>query len=206
MTWTKEISMKFFVALAFTLSLAVPALAKTVIKPIPQTQYIAALGDKMSKSGSGADKWGFWAQDPGPRGVWLKYFPILQKLGVAPAMWKFDPNDWWLDENGLIMEKPQFPVPAGRYVVTGARERIAVLTVESNGNWSLGNNSTIYDVTHLRCRAANFQPVSSSASCSPASVTREKFPISPTDSMPEAHNCTKQDYQVLIVVGRVVEE
>ena len=44
--------------------------AETAFKPIP-TQYIAALGDPGASSGIGADTWGLWRLDPGPRGVRL---------------------------------------------------------------------------------------------------------------------------------------
>jgi hypothetical protein len=37
-------------------------------------QFIAALGDPESSSGEGAQTWGIWTTDPGPRGVWLKDF------------------------------------------------------------------------------------------------------------------------------------
>jgi len=198
--------MKLFLVLALSICIASPVAAKMVIKSNPKTQYIAALGDKMLKSGTGANSWGFWEQDPGPRGVWLKYFPILEKLGVAPSMWKYDAKNWWLDENGLIMEKPQFPVPSGHYFVTGGREKYAILTVEDNGNWSLDNNATLYDVTHLRCRAANYTPQTEDAACTPASAPREKFPILPDDPTLDIANCAKQDYQVLIVVGRAFPE
>ena len=40
-------------------------------------------------------------------------------------------QDWWLEEHGLIMEQPDFPVPAGGYLVTGGRDTTAVLTVWS---------------------------------------------------------------------------
>ncbi len=78
------------------------------------TQYIAALGDPEASSGSGAQDWGLWTIDPGPRGVWLKNYDALESAGgVAPANWNFDREDWWLDENGLIMEAPQFPLAPG---------------------------------------------------------------------------------------------
>ena len=35
------------------------------------TQFIAALGDPGATSGSGAQSWGLWTLDPGPRGVAL---------------------------------------------------------------------------------------------------------------------------------------
>ena len=44
----------------------------------------------------------------GPRGVqFSKQIPqalnLLMKTKVAPAGWKFDPKEWWLEEHGLVM-------------------------------------------------------------------------------------------------------
>src|SRR3970282_2992390 len=90
------------------------------------TQFIAALGDPGATSGSGTQSWGLWPLDPGPRGVELNSYQALQAAGgVAPARWKFDGTDWWLEEHGLIMEQPTFPLPPGKYVVTGNREATA---------------------------------------------------------------------------------
>ena len=91
-----------------------------------------------ASSGTGAGDWGIWRVDPGPRGVQLREFDRLQSTGgVAPRGWKFDQvpvtphttpqsgaklkraaclfvqSDWWLEEHGLIMEKPSFPLPPG---------------------------------------------------------------------------------------------
>src|SRR5207248_2788087 len=72
-----------------------------------EPQYIAALGDPGATSGSGAQSWGLWSQDPGPRGCKLDRYDQLKAAGgVAPSQWKFDAADWWLEEHGLIMEKP----------------------------------------------------------------------------------------------------
>ena len=72
-----------------------------------EPQYIAALGDPGATSGSGAQSWGLWSQDPGPRGCKLdRYDQLKANGGVAPAQWKFDAEDWWLEEHGFIMEKP----------------------------------------------------------------------------------------------------
>ncbi len=68
--------------------------SQTTFKRIP-TQYIAALGDPNANSGSGAETWGLWREDPGPRGVRLKHYDQLQATGgVAPARCKFDNGDW----------------------------------------------------------------------------------------------------------------
>src|ERR1700674_1005796 len=122
-----------------------------------EPQFIAALGDPGATSGNGAQSWGFWNQDPGPRACKLDHYPQLKATGVAPAQWKFDASDWWLEEHGLIMEKPTFPLPAGKYLVTGDRDATTVLTVhpkdkDGNQRWELADGATLYDVTHLVCR------------------------------------------------------
>jgi hypothetical protein len=182
--------------------------AATVIKPIP-TQFIAALGDPGASSGVGAESWGLWREDPGPRGVRLSSYEALKTDGVAPAQWKFDRSDWWLEEHGLIMERPDFPLPPGKYVVTGGREVTAVLTVHPKGpdgvqRWELDNGATLHDVTHLRCRSARYTPASEN-SCSPAEAPMTAFPVAPGESMPPVAGCKKQDYEVLIVIGMAVE-
>jgi len=175
------------------------------------TQYIAALADPAATSGTGAETWGLWPVDPGPRGVKLKHYEKLKAAGgVAPANWKFDSTDWWLEENGLIMEPPQFPLPPGKYLVTGNREARAVLTIhpsDENGSrrWELNESANLYDVTHLGCRSARYTPATSANACSPALTPTSVFRVTPGDPMPEVQNCNKQDYSVLIVFGVAVE-
>jgi hypothetical protein len=183
--------------------------ADTVLQPIP-TQFIAALGDPGATAGTGAETWGLWRVDPGPRGVSLDDYEALKAAdGVAPAQWKFDGADWWLEEHGLIMEQPEFPLPAGRYVVTGGRAVTAILTVhpkDGDGvqHWELDKGATLYDVTHLRCRSARYTPASAN-SCSPAKAPMTAFPVEPGGPMPAVAGCNKQDYDVLIVIGMAVE-
>lgn len=58
------------------------------------TQFIAALGDPGASSGRGAQLWGLWPLDPGPRSVKLnRYQSLKNSSGVAPARWKFDQTD-----------------------------------------------------------------------------------------------------------------
>jgi hypothetical protein len=171
-----------------------------------ELQYIAALGDPRATSGTNAHTWGLWRQDPGPRGVSLGRFENLKQRGVAPAGWKFDSTDWWLEEHGLIMEAPSFPIPAGAYLVTGNRDKHATLTVhpaEKNGmqRWSLDSGVTLFDVTHLDCRSARYTSAANASACSPADVHQASFPVAPGAAMPPVGNCHKQDYAVLIVVG-----
>jgi hypothetical protein len=190
------------------LTLTAQSEAETAFKPIP-TQYIAALGDPGASSGIGVDTWGLWRLDPGPRGVRLTGYETLKADGgVAPAQWKFDGSDWWLEEHGLIMEQPVFPIPPGKYVVTGGRETTAVLTVHAKGDdgiqhWELADGATLYDVTHLRCRSARYTPAAGGDSCSPAKAQMSAFPVAPGGAMPPVEGCNKQDYDVLIVIGMV---
>lgn len=192
--------------MVFVLLFGGTTFAETVkFKRIP-TQFIAALADPGASSGRGAEKWGVWDVDPGPRGVWLKNFQhLLASGGVAPANWVFDPADWWLDENGLIMEKPAFPLAPGQYLVTGRRAMTAILTVyppdkEGVQAWELGNKATIFDVTHLKCRSARYTPLAN-GSCSPGKTNSQEFPVTPGGLMPSIEGCNKQDYTVLFIIG-----
>jgi len=176
------------------------------------TQYIAALGNPGATSGNGAQLWGLWPLDPGPRGVKLnRYQSLINSGGVAPARWKFDETDWWLEEHGLIMEQPTVPLLPGKYLVTGARKVTAVLTIhptDSHGDrrWELDHGATLYDVTHLACRSARYTPATVGGSCSPAHAKQTAFPVAPGGTMPPVDGCTKQDYAVLIVIGVGVED
>src|SRR5579871_4876594 len=173
-----------------------------------EPQYIAALGDPGATSGNGAQAWGLWNQDPGPRGCKLDSYDQLKAAGgVASSQWKFYSADWWLEEHGLIMEKPTFPLSPGKYLVTGDRKVTTVLTIhpkdkDGNQRWELADSATLYDVTHLGCRSARYTPATGNNSCSPADVPRNAhFPVTPGAAMPVVNGCHKQDYAVLIVVG-----
>jgi len=210
---TKRLMYHTFLAplcLVTMVALAQPVLAAdsghTKFKRIP-TQYIAALGDPQATAGSGAQLWGLWPVDPGPRGVNLNRYQSLKDAGgIAPARWRFDETDWWLEEHGLIMEQPTFPLPPGKYVVTGARRVTAVLTIypaDSHGDrrWELNQGATLYDVTHLACRSARYTPATAGSSCSPTHAKQTAFPVTPGGTMPPVEGCAKQDYAVLIVIG-----
>lgn len=185
---------------------------KPKFRRLGQIQFIAALGEPSASSGDGAERWGLWLEDPGPRGVRLwQYEDKLAKTSTAPAGWTFDPKDWWLEEHGLIMPGPgPLPskrlvdgaiVPARRYVVTGDREVTSVLTVHPDGRWEL-DKGTLFDVTHLPCRSARYQPTSdTSPICTPKQADRSLFPVKPGATMPNVPGCAKQDYAVLFVLG-----
>jgi hypothetical protein len=182
----------------------------TRFKHVP-LQYIVALGDQAANSGSGAQLWGLWRQDPGPRGCLLENYEKLKADGVAPAQWTFDSQDWWLEEHGLIMEKPIFPLPAGKYVVTGGRNVTSILTIyppDQNGEqrWELAKGAKLYDVTHLPCHAARYTPATNDHACSPDMAQKGVFPVPPGIAMPTVKDCNKQEYAVLFVIGMATEE
>ena len=177
------------------------------------TMFIAALGDPAASSGIGAQNWGLWPLDPGPRGVRLSEFNTLSSIGVAKAGWSFDSKDFWIEEHGLLMEAPIVPmVPATsqadqKFVVTGDREVTTILTVSPTGEWKL-DEGTLYDVTHLPCRSGRY-------TCTPASTCDgdadgggglalttqdlKQFPVRPGAAMPPLPRCTTTDYAVLFV-------
>jgi hypothetical protein len=81
------------------------------------TKFIAATGDPTANQGiigsAQEEQWGVWNRDPGPPGVFLRDYQtslLNNKQStsnsdsddsiVAPAGWKFDKNDWWLEEHG----------------------------------------------------------------------------------------------------------
>ena len=176
---------------------------------ISPTQFIAALGDPQASQGSGASEWGLWGVDPGPRGVWLRDYSrdiVANENQIAPAGWKFDENDWWLEEHGLIMEAPKFPLKEGRYLVTGGRMVTTGLTIDAGGNWKLDEGATLYDVTHLPCRSARYTPdpttTAQGEQGSPLTANPRDFPVAPGAIMPSVPGCKKQDYAVLFVVGK----
>ena len=206
----EALSRRSFIAhgTAAAAAVALPAAAwgydRNQFKRVP-TQYIAALAPPDATSGNNAETWGLWSQDPGPRGVRLKAYDHLVN-GVAPAGWHHDNNAWWLEEHGLLMESPEFPMPAGVYLVTGDREVTSVLTVHAASadrrqRWELADGATLYDVTHLRCRSAVYTPAKAGGSCSPTAARESDFPVAPGAAMPPVADCAKQDYQVLIVIG-----
>ena len=173
-----------------------------------QTQFIAAAIDPVhgegmqASSGTGAGDWGIWRVDPGPRGVQLRDYERKLGGGVAPRGWKFDKQDWWLEEHGLIMEKPDFPLPPGKYLVTGGREVETVLTVHPDQRWELADGAKLYDVTHLPCRAARYKPANGgSGAGTPASARVSDFPVTPGGPMPPVTGCEKQDYAVVFVTA-----
>ena len=187
-------------------TLASPVLAQTKIRRI-QTQYIAALAPVGATSGTNAETWGIWKVDPGPIGVWLRFYQILQKAGnIAPAGWRFDIDDWWLDENGLIMKAPEFPITAKQYYVTNGEENISLLTVEEpdlegKQAWSLSDGKAIADVTHGPCRSARYTPAGETGTCSPEYADRSAFPLKPGEAPPLVSGCVRKNYAVLIVFG-----
>ncbi len=154
-----------------------------------------------------ADAWGIWRVDPGPRGVPIGNFSTLEETGgVAPAGWEHDPTDWWVEEYGRMMEKPDFPLSPGKYLVTGDREVTTVLTVRADNSWSLADGAKLHDVTHLPCRAARYVPVAGPEMGSPKNANLADFPVPPGATMPTIEGCTSLDYAVIFVIAIADEE
>ena len=151
---------------------------------------------------------------------------IASKNNVAPAGWTFHPEDWWVEEHGLIMSTPEpllsksiattsitstgeeerrmmtILVPEKRYIVTGDREITTILTVRDDGTWEL-ENGTLYDVTHLPCRSAAYRRLKNTQ-CLPRNANSKDFPVRPGAPMPKIMGCEKMDYAVLFVLGEAV--
>ena len=198
-------SLSFFGAL-----IAPPAFAQKKYRPV-RPQYIAALAPAGATSGTGAETWGIWRVDPGPIGVWLRFYKLLRQAGnIAPAGWRFNIDDWWLDENGLIMRAPEFPISVGQYYVTNGEDHISLLTIgapDKDGKqaWSLSDGKTLKDVTHGPCRSARYTPVGTSGTCTPEKANLSDFPLAPGEDVPAIEMCNRQIYAVLIVFGFPVE-
>ena len=199
---------RFITSLLTLILIALPSWAKDYSKaPI---HFIASLGAPDASSGTGAETWGLWHGDPANRSVWLSMYPLVRQMGgFTPANWRVEEDDWWLDENGLIMLPPNFPMPAGKYLVTGDRELTTTLIVhepDANGEmrWEL-EKGTLYDVTHLPCRSARYTPIGESGTCLPLAADQSVFPIPVGQPIPEVEGCHKQDYSVLIVIGPLDE-
>ena len=167
-----------------------------------QTQFIAAdpgMQSSRATSGLGARQWGLWPIDPGPRGVRLHQYNVIERNGgVAPAGWNFNAEDWWLEEHGLIMEAPEMGVLSGRYqlqILNGPKAgHPCILTVEDD-EWALDSGATLDDVTHRPCRAGRY------SGGLPTAANPADFPAAHGAEMPAVPGCTKVDYAVLFVVG-----
>ena len=87
---------------------------------------------------------------------------------------------------------------------------IAVLFIifSINGDeWKLSHGAKLYDVTHLPCRSARYEPLEENAT--PENVNACDFPVNPGSLMPAVPGCKKQDYWVVFVVAlesRMVQE
>jgi len=105
---------------------------------------------------------------------------------VAPSQSKFEAADRWLEENGLIMEQPSFPLLPRKYLVTGDLKVTTMPTIqpkdkEGNQRWKI-----------LGCRSAPYTPATNS-SCSPANFGTTGCPVNPGAAMPVVNGCRKPD-------------
>lgn len=178
-----------------------------------QGQYLAVdpgMSHRTLNDGNGARSWGIWYTDPGNTGVRFPGIPQLERTGVAPSGWRYNPNEWWVEEHGLIMENPQ-PLPAGRYKVVWLNNQppgtysytpTVELTVTGD-SWTLGSaagvRATLDDVTHRPCRSAKYTTPPGGGPCVPDHVPQQLFPITPGGPMPAVSGCDKLDYAVLFV-------
>jgi len=176
-------------------------------KRLKPTRFIAALGDSQTSEGTGAESWGLWERDPGPRGIPFDQFDEYSSSNgrVAPTGWEIDNQDFWLEEHGIWMETPKYDLSPGKYLVTGGRYQTNVLTIyprdDESGSkrWSL-DKGVLYDVTHLPCRSARYI-AEEGRDGSPLQARKEDFPVKPGAEMPAVNGCKKQDYAVLFVTG-----
>jgi len=193
------------------MSLGAPALAllkNPEYEQVSPLQFVAALGNPEASSGTGAEQWGLWPTDPGPRGMRLREYAQIQSGDATAPSW-LNSQDFFLDENAIIMPPPHFPLPAGKYLVTGARSVTTGLTIDTEGRWQLDEDAggaTLYDVTHLPCRAARYTPAAAgttgATNGSPSTVRKSDFPVKPGGLMPDVPGTQKQDYAVLFIIGK----
>merc|ERR1719499_931864 len=167
------------------------------LTPLAQRQFIAANVNPTTEaseanSGSGAETWGIWRDDPGDGGISLLDFS-------DPTSWTFDSKDFWMEEHGLIMRPPDEILPAGIYEVTGNREVTTTLAVEADGVWKLADGASLHDVTHLPCRAARYIAIENDAS--PFNADLSDFPVIPGGPMPPIRGYEKTDYSVVFVLA-----
>lgn len=66
--------------------------------------------------------------------------------------------------------------------------------------WGLKNGAGLHD------HSALYTPAPAEGSSSPAEVRKTDLPVQPGAVMPPVKGCSRQDYQVLIVIGKIVED
>ena len=96
------------------------------------------------------------------------------------------------------MRPPDERLPNGQYIVTGNREVTTTLKI-SDGDWILGNDASLHDVTHLPCRAARYVAIEDNAS--PQNANLADFPVTPGGAMPPIPGYKKTDYSVVFVLA-----
>jgi len=191
------------------------ATCESVLSPpgdgwIPTRSWFLAMDPGMQQrdksSGFQPEAW-LWRSDPGNTGVWFADHDAVQQLEAthrAPFGWTFDPEKWWVEEHGAIMETPE-PLPPGKYKVMWLNRprpygvETVTLTVAPDMSWSLGGGATLHSVTHMPCRCAMYSPPEGTDSCVPENLPADEFPVTPGAMMPAVRGCDKMDYAVLFV-------
>lgn len=131
------------------------------------------------------------------------YERIMATESAERPSW-LDSKDFFLDENAIIMPQPEFPMPPGKYLVTGARSTTTGLTIDAEGNWKL-DEGKLFDVTHLPCRAARYRTTTTaedSKAGSPMTVRKGDFPVMPGGIMPDVLGTNKEIYSVVFIIGK----
>lgn len=156
----------------------------------------------LDTSGDGAREWGVWRTDPGNTGVRFSGIPQLEATGRAPRGWSFNPEEWWVEEHGMIMTNPD-PLPEGRYKVVWLNRRAGyVPTVEltiSGDSWTLSHGANLHDVTHGPCRSAKYTTPARGGHCVPDDIPQSRFPMPSGSVMPDVPGCDRVDYRVLFI-------
>ena len=169
----------------------------------PPMFIAAALGDDRDASAGDARGWALWRENPAVRGVRPRARP--EPTGAACGG-----REWWFEEKGLLLERPDTPLPAGTYLVTGGRAVTAALTVVADAapsaggatRWDLADGARIGDVALLASRVARYTPSADArrdARTPPDAWAA--FPVAAGAAMPAVVGCDERDYAILLVVG-----
>ena len=183
---------------------AVAARRFAQLRRVAPPQFIAAtLGDGGRDASAGdASGWALWRENPSARGARPRARP--EPTGAACGG-----RDWWFEERGLLLERPDV-LPAGTYLVTGGRAVTAALTVVADARagggaarWALADGARVGDVALLASRVARYTPAADARrdARAPPDAAWAGFPVAAGAAMPAVSGCDEQEYAVLLVVG-----
>jgi hypothetical protein len=105
-----------------------------------EPQYIAALGEPGATSGSGAQSWGLWSQDPGPRGCKLDRYPELKAADrTVTTVLTIQPKDkdgnqrWELADGATLYDVTHLACRSARYTPATANNSCSPANVRTTG-------------------------------------------------------------------------